>query len=387
MRNLIGKKDYIVTLLSSVLVSTFIFFLLKLILYFYGEDGLNDFLIIKRYQSFLVPILLLGYGVTLPKFIAQNKLDFQTIGFSLTSSVVGATVLSILVYKYNAHLFLAFCFSISVLLASLYYSILRGFSQFLGGAVINITFIIAIPSISLVLVNSIPSFIFVNLFLSLLWGLTIILLSWRTLKEKLPKAKENTIRLPEFFKQSITRVPGDLFNQSLMLLPIQVCLWRDEFQRAAYISLALSFVAATSILLRPISTILLVSTAKQQLSDEQLFKSANIYILMCVILSLVYLCFTRLINMFYYEDNEFLTILQNLTIATFFYGLYVVLRSYVDVFYVQPILTYINLIGLLIMILLSFFTSLTEIDALNVAYGSISMMTLSMIFYRRYLHG
>ena len=73
--NINSAREYILVLTTSVIVSIFSLILYKIILIEWGARELEEFSIIKRYQALLIPVLMLGLGVTLPLWLARRLIQ------------------------------------------------------------------------------------------------------------------------------------------------------------------------------------------------------------------------------------------------------------------------------------------------------------------------
>ncbi|NCA86668.1 MAG: hypothetical protein EOM83_14050 [Clostridia bacterium] len=163
----ISIKDYSVTLFSGVAVSFYSFIILKLILVYYGDQALEFFSILKRYQSFLVPILLLGFGVTLPKYLAMKNISEKTI-FQCLFMVVGAFLVALVsFFLFSGNYYLSVLLSLPALAAGFLYSIARGLNLFVEGSLVNIFFLVILPTIIFFMVDNVDNYIKIYFLLSI----------------------------------------------------------------------------------------------------------------------------------------------------------------------------------------------------------------------------
>lgn len=341
----ISIKDYSITLVSGMAVALYSFVILKLVLVNYGEQALEFFSILKRYQVFLVPVMLLGFGVTLPKYLAMRKVSGHIVFFSVFA--VGVMFLLILAAFFLVwqEYYLAVLLSLPALAAGFLYSVARGLNRFVVGAWINILFLVFLPTIVFVLVNNVTSYVLAYFFASILFFVAAIYAIRRKILEI--KFSESIPQLI-FLKTSFARVPGDFLNQGILMLPVQIYIYMGDLTAAAHLSVALSFVVACAIPLKPLSTILLVKVAMTELDPGRNKLAMFYYCIAGIVLALLYRCFTWVINAFYFDDELFLQTLNMLTPLVFFYSLYVLSRSYVDALFSGPVLTYINFAALLL---------------------------------------
>jgi len=68
-------KDISLTFITETIVLVAFFFIYRLIAKNFGPEGVGEYTLIKRVIAFLYPVLLLGLGIGLPRYIAmsQNK--------------------------------------------------------------------------------------------------------------------------------------------------------------------------------------------------------------------------------------------------------------------------------------------------------------------------
>lgn len=341
-------KEYVLTLGTALAVSGFSFVLYKLMLIAYSQVGLDYFAVIRRYQAALVPLLMLGYGVMLPKAIAAKKIDSGTVNFALLTSVSCFILLSIFSYLTDEKYFYALLFSGPIVITGFIYCIYRGLQEFKLGAVSNVYFLIVLPLISFFATSSLKFFIVVYFLLSAFsfaWWYFLISPS-----RVVFSGVKATIGNKLFFIMSLARVPGDFFNQFIFVLPV---VFVDGTRYSSgELSLAIAVMIAFAIPLRPISTILLVKISAGGGSKREFVSSLMIYIVLSVVVSIGFYFCCDVFNYFYYNNDSFGDVLKSLTFAVLLNSLYVLLRSYADAKFDKPVLSYINAVGLMILTLL-----------------------------------
>ncbi|WP_458130757.1 hypothetical protein [Pseudomonas sp. R3-41] len=341
-------KEYVLTLGTALAVSGFSFVLYKLMLITYSQVGLDYFAVIRRYQAALVPLLMLGYGVMLPKAIAAKKIDSGTVNFALLTSVSCFILLSFFSYLTDERYFYALLFSGPIVITGFIYCIYRGLQDFKLGAVSNVCFLIVLPLISFFATSSLKFFIVIYFLLSafsFVWWYFLISPS----RIVFPGNKA-TIGNKLFFIMSLARVPGDFFNQFIFVLPV-VFVDGTKYS-SGELSLAIAVMIAFAIPLRPISTILLVKISAGGGNKREFVRSLMIYIVLSVVVSIGFYFCCDVFNYFYYNNDSFGDVLKSLTFAVLLNSLYVLLRSYADAKFDKPVLSYINAVGLLILTLL-----------------------------------
>lgn len=358
-------KEYILTLGTALAVSGFSFVLYKLMLIAYSQEGLDYFAVIRRYQAALVPLLMLGYGVMLPKAIAAKKIGSETVKFSLLTSALCFMLLSVFSSVADEKYFYALLFSGPIVITGFIYCIYRGLQDFKLGAVSNIFFLVVLPLISFFVTSSLKFFIvmyFLFSAFSFAWWYFFISPS----RIILSNAK-STIENKLFFIMSLSRVPGDFFNQFIFVLPV-VFVEGTKYSPGE-LSLAIAVMIAFAIPLRPISTILLVKISAGGASKREFVSSLMTYIALSVAVSIGFYFCCDVFNYFYYNNDSFAYVLKSLTFAVFLNSLYVLLRSYADAKFDKPVLSYINAGGLFILTLLL----ISEVDVVVSLIFSLSV--------------
>ena len=374
------RRDYVFTLASGVAVSFYSFVILKLVLVMYGEQALEFFAVLKRYQAVLLPLMLLGFGVTLPKYLAMGQLSKEMLAACL-ALVGGAFCVTLLVFwAFWGEYWLAVPLSLPALAAGFLYSVARGQSKFLLGGGINIVFLVFIPSLLFLFFSDLASYIVSSSIFAVLAFLITVLLYRRALPK--PNSDLSVSKL-SFFYTSFCRVPGDFLNQAILFLPVQYYLFLGDTASAAHLSVALSFALAAAIPLKPVSTILLVKVSMVA-PDVKANRKAMLY---CCLIGLafasIYRALTWVVNRVYFDSSDFLHVLNVLAPVVLFYSIYVLVRSYVDALFSGPVLTYVNLVSLLIGGAFCLLLSAEPWAFVCVSYGCAAFLVVALVLVKK----
>lgn len=164
-------KDVALTFVTQFVVLVSFFYGFKLVATSFGPQGVGEFSLVKRVIGFIQPVLLLGLGIGLPRYISLSKLAAQRGGYIRAGAIVisfftiGALVLMNLMSGSFSNIFFgdssysALIMPVSVLLAGLMLhamvsSCLRG--MLLAGAfnLLDIINLALVPIIVLLFVNN-----------------------------------------------------------------------------------------------------------------------------------------------------------------------------------------------------------------------------------------
>lgn len=367
-------KDYALNLIGSTLIAVFSFIFYKIILYGYGDSGLEFISLAKRYQSVIFPITMLGFGVLIPKLLAKNEISFRTIFKSIIFSTMFLIFIALFSYFINKNIFYSSIYTFPIILSAYIFSIYRGKFLFKKGIISNYIFLIVIPLLCYFVTSNLKSFIIVYSSISIFYFIFMM-------KDigKLDFYKDK-ISFRSYFSNGAARAPGDVISQFIFLLPIFFLNNESSFSKGEY-SLAISIVLAFSIPIKPISTILLVYIAKMEMSTFYLIKMIALYVFISLILTFSFLLLIPYINAFYFDSISFNSVLNSLVPLVFMTSLYIFLRSYIDSLYEMPLLSYLNIIN----VILFFVINLLLVDSILslIASYSITLFFITLMILKK----
>lgn len=368
-----NKKSYLILLLINILSAIGNIFLYKIINKSYGEEELYLFTYYKRLLSFLAPISLMGMGVTLVRNITVNK--EQAYSYTIVSLLITLLlpICLLLFYSFNPDSFRFVLFAgenydsiiypIIINLTGLGFfsmviSFFRGYSEFIKASILSLIFVTLVPYI-LIFFNF-DLILFLNLY-----GVILILTVLTSMFFLNPNFKMSNYKIDfkSFIRESVSRVIGDLSYYFLLLAPSYFLLFfTKDLVMVSAISFCQVIINSTTILIKPISFIKLTKTAQMVNENDfvgvkkDFFKVTGFTFLVFVIMSvLLIMCIDLVINLLYSKSIlVFSSDIKFFLLVTPFFATYVGGRSFIDGLTHKPVMSYINLIGLLTFLLILF---------------------------------
>ncbi|MCU4629628.1 hypothetical protein KTJ53_07950 [Acinetobacter variabilis] len=368
-------KDYFRNLIGGVVVALFTFFLYKLVLLDYGNQELEFFTLVKRYQTVLFPILMLGFGVLIPKLLIKESIDYKVIkGMVLVSSIF-FSLFAILFYFFDNVWFYACLYTFPIVLSTFIFSIYRGGMLFQKGINSNYLFLVIIPLFLYLMTNNIKSFFMLYFFVSI----AFFIYFFKKIADLDFLKNVVDFDLKSLIYNGFQRVPGDVISQFILLFPLYSL--NEKIYRSGEYALAISIVVAFSIPIKPLGTVLLVYLSKGVINRNKVIKSLIYYFFISMIFTILYLLLIKYFNNFYFKTSSFYLILSNLSPMVFLSTIYIFLRSYVDSFYKAALLSYINIFIVSIYGILIFF-DFDSVFSLNTSYGLGVVLVVLAILYK-----
>ncbi|MCB0481438.1 MAG: oligosaccharide flippase family protein [Flavobacteriales bacterium] len=366
IRNIVKNalfKDYSITLIFSGVNAVLGFLMFKLVFHEFGEDGFFRFSILKRYIGFVLPIVILGLGVSLPKSISKNLQDDAGHKSFLLSAMFWSCVLPLVALGifalipetisqlfWNAHsemdvsLSLAFfLYLLSLVMSAMNYGFYRGKSAF--------TLANFIEFINLSLIPIACIFLFSNLVDAMLAVAGALLIFNIILFVKI--VDFNSFSKPSFRASSkellafgLPRLPGDIAYYFLMAAPAFVALKFYSLELSGIVSFGISLLAITQIILQPIGVIslsravdLIHSENKQQLINET-WGTLKIMMGISILMLVVEIVFVDLFIELYFDKSflKYTFIFRYMLLAVPALTLFYSLRGVLDAFYHKPVM-------------------------------------------------
>ncbi len=99
------RKDLIITSIAEIVVLISGIIVYKLAVYALGEEGFYEYALSRRAISFIQPLLLMGLGVGIPRYIAYNILTNPQKSYTYFICGVCLASLSVLVFTLILNLF------------------------------------------------------------------------------------------------------------------------------------------------------------------------------------------------------------------------------------------------------------------------------------------
>ena len=405
VKSLLNKNKTYAILLFLNLISAFGAILIyKFIAESFDSNDTFVFTYLKRIISLIVPISLFGLGVTLTRRVAIDpERSYVYMLISLVTTILLPLLLLVFYYIDPEYLTLLFWGEYSITYEKMFIPLImnvigvnftlilvsfyRGKGEYVKATLINLLLIVVLPILILSLNLNFRTYI-------LTYGITLTLI---TILISVPS---NTIlekkNYKDFLAEGFSRVFGDISYYFLLFSPSYfVLILTNDISLSASIAFCQVIINASSILINPISFMVLTKTAEQaSVSNtvelkKEFFKTVKyIFVVFFISYFLVISLLKTIIN-FFYTDK----VLENLEHIKFFLiilpfiSIYMVSRSYVDGITKKAIMSYINLIGLfLFLFLLKLFISFFEIvPSISGAFilSFFTMDILILMFMRR----
>ncbi len=369
------KKDYILTFITEITILGSGLLVYRLAADILGKEGFSEYALVRRTISFLLPALILGMGVAIPRYIGYSYSNFKKAntyfiaGFVILFSVILIFSLLINLFQKNfAFLFFGdskyyyLIFPINVMLIGLiFHSVccwyFRGNLSMIKANFLQLINMGIVPFLVFFLKDNLKEIILLN-------GLIIILVSFifltMILKNITFERNEIYTNLKELMAYGIQRVSGDFGLSGLFSLPSTITAHISGVTIAGYVAFGTSLLNMVGASFAPLGLILLPKAS--QLVANKDFKILKYYILkilkvtfILTILGVVFFeIFANKIIALYLGNfpSDLVMIARLIVIASLGYTIYVAMRSITDVYYVKAINTkniFISLMFFLIM--------------------------------------
>lgn len=404
-------KDISQTFITETIVLAGFIFIYRLIAKNFGPEGVGEYSLIRRVVSFIQPLLILGLGIGLPRYIAMSKdkdrrISYIKAGFLVITVFTSLFLIVINLFRtYFARTFfgniaytdlvLPFSFLLMGLISHiLIYSYFRGrlfVKTFNSLQVINLSLI---PIIILIFFKNIT----ISKLIILVGGNTFVitfLFSLPFIKDLFAPLKKLQLKnsLKELFRYSLPRVPGDFALAGLFSLGPIFASHFTPIEEVGYLSVSQSLLIGMCGMVAPIGIILLpkVSLLIAQGEQETIRKNLDLFIAALFQCS-IFVCaqliiFTESIIKCWLGPEFFgaIPIMRIALLSTIFYTFYIGMRTILDATKVKPLNT-INIsisLGAFLLIagmLLFIFKFFTPVISLSIAFSS-GLMFLGILTY------
>jgi O-antigen/teichoic acid export membrane protein len=356
------KKDYILTFITELTILGSGLLVYRLAADILGKEGFSEYALVRRTISFLLPGLILGMGVAIPRYIGYSYFNFKKAntyfiaGFIILFSIILIFSLLINLFQKNfAFLFFGdskyyyLVFPINIMLIglifhSLCYGYFRGNLSMIKANFLQLINMGIVPFLVFFLKDNLKEIILLN-------GLIIILVSFifltMILKNITFERNEIYTNLKELIAYGIQRVPGDFGLSGLFSLPSTITAHISGITVAGYVAFGISLLNMIGAVFAPLGLILLPKTTQLVVNKD--FESLKYYIskilkVTCIITVLVVFFFEIIANeiITLYLGNppsDLVIITRIIVIASLGYTTYISMRSVIDAYYVKAINT------------------------------------------------
>lgn len=381
------KKNYVITFITEFIVLASQILVFKLAAVFLGKQGFGEYALARRSLSLIVPILLLGLGVGIPRYIAiaraksinsENPEAYFISAFSIVTITVFIFLLTMnLLSKEVAYLFFGnqsyqyLIWPIASAIAglcfhSLAYNYYRGCLKMLPANLLQLVNIGLVPP----LVFALPNVSVSNLFstLGLVWVTTsglVILYVFRKNRSRNYSLSELRDNSKQLLSYGVVRVPGELGLMGFLSLPAFFTAHIFGVEKAGYVAFATLVLSMIGALFNPLGLILLPFASKQMAKNDLAYLQTKLNKLLKICFGLTILIvlflelFASLIIKIYLgkEFMEAANIMRLVLIGAVPYVVYIIFRNASDALYVKPM----NMKN--VMIALSFFVVMVLISS------------------------
>ena len=403
-------KDISLTFITETIVLVAFFFIYRLIAKNFGPEGVGEYTLIKRVIAFLYPVLLLGLGIGLPRYIAMSQNKEQRSSYMKAGGLIVAVFTFIFLIFINlfkdffAEIFfgttnytnLVSPFSLflaGLILHSLVYSYFRGRLFVKTFNFLQITNLALVPLIILIFFKDIT----IEKLITLIGTITFIIaftFSLFFIKEFFIWIEKK--KLKESFKElihySLPRLPGDFALAGLLSLGPIFAAHFASIQEVGYLSVSQSLLNTIGGVIAPLGIILLPKVSNLMTNGKQEIIKENLnFLIVAVGQCSIFLCVQLIIFadvvIKYWLGSEFLNavpIMRIIFSSIFFYVFYVAVRSVLDAAKIKPLNT-INLfisfsVFLFVAGILLFVKILSPIISLSLA-STLGMASLGILTY------
>ncbi len=360
------KRDYQITFLTEFLVLLSQIVVFKLAASFLANQGFGEYALTRRTISFATPVLLLGMGIGLTRYLAfatadstksENSYPYFVCAFLIVTTAVSLFLVALnlfapegayLFFGNKGYQFLILPLSLSILgicFHTLAYSYFRGHLSMLPANLLQFINLGIIP----LAVFALPEISVSRLFtvMGLGWiatsGIVIFLISkkspWKNFSFNQFKDKSK-----ELLSYGLVRLPGDFGMAALLTLPATLTAHITGIEKAGYVAFGISILNLLGTMFAPIGLVLLPKASKMvaqkefPLLKEHLLKLLKVSLAVTAIAVIFFELFAPdIIRLYLGEGFEgAVNILRVILIGALPYTAYVVLRSSLDAVYVRP---------------------------------------------------
>lgn len=376
----------------------------------FGTEGFSQYAICRRTISFIYPVLMLGFAVGIPRYIAfgnseENPAKSNTYlisGLIITASVsiFALLILNLLSPQFSFLFFGDKKFEILILpmsvlifglvLHALCYSYFRG-KLFMTSA--NI--------IQMINQALIPVFIFAFKFsvakTLLITGVASAVISLGFLIFILSDLKwSRKLLLPtsrELLAYGVQRIPGDIALAGFFAMPAYIVAHTADLTTAGYVAFGVSIMNIVGTAFGPISLLLLPKSVTYIANENYLElrrHTSHILVVSLWLTALGVLIFELFTGWFIRvylgtESPDLIFIVRVIMLASIGYVVYVVLRSVLDAYHFRAVNTKNIFISFMIFLTIIFISWMLKADFRMVIYAfTFSIFILGLMTYSEY---
>lgn len=405
-------KDILLTFITQAVILLAFFLIYRLIAKNFGPEGVGEYSLIKKIVGFLQPLLLLGMGVGIPRYVAMSKNKEEQYSY-LRSGLITVTITALfclifinLFKEFFSKLFfgdIAYIklilplslFLIGNLIHSLVYSYFRGrlsiktFNtlQIINMALIPIGALILLKNTTLggiIIAIGVMKTIIAFLFLSP---------NNKNLLNKVHKKRQHKESLKKLLKYGLPRVPGDFALGGLLALGPILATHFASIKEAGYLSISQSLLHILGLTVAPLGLILLPKISNLIANNNKEIIRKNLSFLMGAIfqlltfISLQFIIFADIIIKYWLGSDfaDTVTITRIIFLSGTFYIIYLATRSILDASKTKPFNAINIVISLIVFIVLATTLLLFQLFAPIISLAIAIMLSLSCLGILTYI--
>ncbi len=407
-----SKLDYVITFITEFLLLCAGLLVYRFAKTNFNNEGFVEYALFRRTLSFVQPILIIGLGVGLPRYvsISESKSNRREAGTYLISATLILTSVLIIVlpiilifkqefawlffggYEYSKFIQPLLVLIIGICFHSLAYSYLRGKLFMLHANSLQIINLGLILISSFFICKSIIEVIYFTGFGWLIFSIIFLFPFWR---------KANGIRklyvekIRELLKYGIQRVPGDIGLAAMLTVPVITTAHFSGIEAAGYLAFGISLLNMSGAVFSPISLILLPQSSalfanKQYgLLKQRAIKVLIVTIIISALGLIVFELFANEILEIYLTDvsPSLMQTCMILISGCVGYCIYISLRSVLDACYIKAVNTKNLIIVILLYVILetiNYFVFSNNIKVhlviISISFNFLGLLTLLEVF-------
>ena len=403
-------KNYVVTFGIEFLILLLGFFIFRLANEKLNSEGFSEFTLSRRNISFLQPLLMLGLGVAVPRYmsIQQKRDSFLPAALTIMTAVGLLFVVALFLSRnFIAHMFFGsenyyfLILPLVVLLVgygfhSIIYGYLRGKGQVLWANGFQLLNIGILPVAVLAVSEDVQQYLYFNalfIFASSLFFSGFVFYK-NSIEFNLKLFQEDSSVLLSY---GIPRVFGDFALLALLTVPTYIVLYvRHDLLAGGDIAYALTLFNIVGAAFGPLSLVLLpeiskfLSESKFNLIKQRFYFFVFASVALTALGYLIFVGFHHFILSLLLGSNyrpEIFEIAKVVLLGSFGYVVYIVLRSFLDAIHVKAKNATNLLISLAIYLIMVLYGSMNNVGIVSylyyfvVAVNILGLLTFIQTFY------
>jgi len=403
-------KNYVVTFGIEFLILLLGFFIFRIANEKLSDTGFSEFTLSRRNISFLQPLLMMGLGVAVPRYmsIQQKRDSFLPAALTIMTAVGLFFVVGLfLTRNFIAHMFFGnenyyfLILPLVVLLVgygfhSIVYGYLRGKGQVLWANGFQLLNIGILPVVVLAVSKDVQQYLYFNalfIFASSLFFSGFVFYK-NSIAFNLKLFKEDSSVLLSY---GIPRVFGDFALLALLTIPTYIVLYvQHDLLAGGDIAYALTLFNIVGAAFGPLSLVLLpeiskfLSESKFNLIKQRFYFFVFASVALTALGYLIFVGFHHFILSLLLGSNyrpEIFEIAKVVLLGSFGYVVYIVLRSFLDAIHVKAKNATNLLISLAIYLIMVLYGSMNNVGIVSylyyfvVAVNILGLLTFIQTFY------